>query len=60
MEILICVREDAKSSYILRERGKLHSTMAINLSFFIAARKFTSREQGERGGCEISRFRSGD
>lgn len=48
------LKEDKK-----REK-KVHSTMATNLSFFIAARKFTSREQSERGGCEISGLRSGD
>jgi len=34
--------------------------MSTNLPFSVAARKFTPREQGERGGCEISRFWSSD
>jgi len=45
---------------LIKEELMNIDSMSTNLPFSVAARKFTPREQGERGGCEISRFWSSD
>lgn len=57
--IEISVKEER---YRLKCRYQLEHPMDVDGSvlFSVAARKFTPREQGKRGGCEISGFWSGD